>query len=144
MFKYLILMLSLVLSLEANAQGSCKYARSDLKALSCVIFMESRGSTMLDKHAVAFVALNRSQSSKYPSSIRKVVYQKGQFSWTNLPNTLLIPKERKAWIEATEIAENILNGEVDDPTNGAIYFSKKRMKYMKRITLKTGDHYYGT
>lgn len=57
--KHLILVLGLMLSFGGNQAGSCKYARSELKALSCVIYYEARGATKIDKIATAFVALNR-------------------------------------------------------------------------------------
>ena len=144
MFKHLILGVVITLcSIKQFQYNDCSYARTDHHALSCAIYFEARGQSLKDKKAVAFVAINRAEKDSYPSTVRKVVYQEGQFSWTNLPNTLLIPKEKKEWQEAQRIARLALDERLDDPTNGQIYFSKRKMKYMKRVTLKTGVHYYG-
>lgn len=141
--KTLILLLGLVLSFGGQAAGSCKYARSELKALSCVIYYEARGATKLDKVATAFVALNRVDHPDFSDNLTKVVYKRHQFTWTKSSYSNLTPKNRKAWQESMRIASLVLNDEIDDPTNGQVYFGRKKMKYMKKVTLKTGVHYYG-
>lgn len=141
--KILILLLGLVLSSGGWQAGSCKYQRSELKALSCVVYYEARGASKLDKIATAFVALNRVEHPDFSDKLTKVVYRKHQFTWTRASYSNLTPKNKKAWEESMRIASLVLNDEIDDPTNGQIYFGKKRMKYMKKVTLKTGVHYYG-
>lgn len=74
--KLLILLLGLLLSFGGNAAGSCKYARSELKALSCVIYYEARGATIVDKIATAFVAINRVDHPNFSNKLTKVVYRK--------------------------------------------------------------------
>lgn len=141
--KHLILVLGLMLSFGGNQAGSCKYARSELKALSCVVYYEARGATKIDKIATAFVALNRVDHPDFSDNLTKVVYKRHQFTWTRDSYSNLTPKNKKAWEESKHIASLVLNDEVDDPTNGQVYFGKYRMKYMKQVTLKTGAHYYG-
>lgn len=141
--KTLIFMLGLVLSFGGHQAGSCKYARSELKALSCVIYYEARGATKLDKIATAFVAVNRVDHPDFSSSLKKVVYKKHQFTWTKGSYSNLTPKNKKAWNESIRLASLVLNDKLEDPTNGQVYFGRKKMKYMKKVTLKTGAHYYG-
>lgn len=142
MMKTLTLLLGLFLSF-GGYQKSCKYSETDFKALSCVIYFEARGASHIDKIGTAFVAVNRVEDGKFPKSIRKVIYAPSAFSWTNDAYITLIPKEKKAWKEAQQIARLVLNDELEDPTNGQVYFSRKKMKYMRKVTLKTGAHVYG-
>lgn len=141
--KHLILVLGLLLSFGGNQAGSCKYARSELKALSCVVYYEARGASKLDKIATAFVALNRVDHPEFSNDLTKVVYKKHQFTWTRGSYGNLTPKNKKAWEESQRIASLVLNDEVSDPTNGQVYFGKYKMKYMKKVTLRTGVHFYG-
>lgn len=140
--KTLILLLGLTLSFGGH-QKSCKHSETDFKALSCAIYFEARGATKVDKVSTAFVAINRVENKKFPKSIRKVIYAPGAFSWTDDAYITLIPKEERAWKEAQRIAMLVLNDRVDDPTNGQVYFGRTKMKYMKRVTLKTRAHVYG-
>ncbi len=141
--RFLVALILYLCVFNSFQYNDCSYARTAHKALSCVIYYEARGVSKIDKVSTAFVAINRANTEEFPSTIPKVVYQEGQFSWTNLPNTLLIPKEERAWKEAQRIAMLVLNDRVDDPTNGQVYFGRTKMKYMKRVTLKTRAHVYG-
>lgn len=143
--KYIYLAFSLLFTTMsvAGVSTSCKSARSELKALSCVIYYEARGATKLDKIATAFVAVNRVDHPDFSSSLKKVVYKKHQFTWTKGSYSNLTPKNKKAWNESIRLASLVLNDKLEDPTNGQVYFGRKKMKYMKKVTLKTGVHYYG-
>jgi len=46
------------------------------------IFFEARNQSTLGQAAVAWVTLNRVESTRYPDTICEVVWQKSQFSWT--------------------------------------------------------------
>ena len=143
--RYIVLLFSLLFSSTsmAGVSTSCKSARSELKALSCVIYYEARGASKLDKIATAFVAINRVDHPDFSSSLKKVVYKKHQFTWTKASYSNLTPKNKKAWNESIKLASLVLNDKLEDPTNGQVYFGRKKMKYMKKVTLKTGAHYYG-
>lgn len=143
--KYITLVISLLFTniSIAGVSTSCKSAKSDLKALSCVVYYEARGATKTDKIATAFVAVNRVNHPKFSNKLTKVVYRKHQFTWTKYSSSNLTPKNKAAWEESLRIASLVLNDEVDDPTNGQVYFGKCKMKYMKQVTLRTGAHYYG-
>ena len=127
----------------AGVSTSCKSAKSDLKALSCVVYYEARGAPEIDKIATAFVAVNRVNHPKFSNKLTNVVYRRHQFTWTKNSYSSLNPKNKTAWSESLRIASLVLNSRVDDPTNGQVYFGKYKMRYMKQVTLKTGAHYYG-
>jgi uncharacterized protein YgiM (DUF1202 family) len=56
------------------------YTNEDLKLLACLIHAEAGTQSYEGKLAVANVVINRVKSSKYPDTIKSVIYQKGQFS----------------------------------------------------------------
>ncbi len=56
------------------------YTTEDLKLLACLVHAESGTQSYEGKLAVANVVLNRMKSSKYPDTIKAVIYQSGQFS----------------------------------------------------------------
>ena len=56
------------------------YCTEDLKLLACLVHAEAGTQSYEGKLAVANIVLNRVRSSKYPNSIKKVIYQSGQFT----------------------------------------------------------------
>lgn len=59
---------------------NCDYTEDDLKLLACLVHAEAGTQNYEGKLAVANVVINRVKSSKYPNTIKGVIYQKGQFS----------------------------------------------------------------
>lgn len=55
------------------------YTKAELRLLSCLIYCESGNQPYAGKLAVGIVVMNRKQSSQFPNSISKVIYQKSQF-----------------------------------------------------------------
>lgn len=98
------------------------------------IFFEARNQSTLGQESVAWVTLNRMNSSKYPNSICGVVWQSKQFSWTHdglsdKPSSNIL--EQKAWEKAGHIAEKVLFKyamDHKDPTNGAIMYHADYVK----------------
>lgn len=65
---------------EAKQREKTPYSEEDLKLLSCLVHAEAGTQSYEGKLAVANVVLNRVKSSKYPNTIKDVIYQRGQFS----------------------------------------------------------------
>ena len=92
------------------------------------IFFEARNQSTLGQVAVAWVTLNRVESSRYPDSICEVVWQKSAFSWTvdglsDKPSDNIL--EQNAWKLAEDLAEETLKNWVvgqKDPTLGANHY----------------------
>ncbi len=61
-------------------QEGVDYNVDDLMLLACLVHAEAGTQTYEGKLAVANVVLNRIKSSKYPDSMKAVIYQPGQFS----------------------------------------------------------------
>lgn len=72
---------------EAKAQS-----KTELDCLTENIYHESRGEPVEGQIAVAATTLNRLMSDRYPDTVCDVVYEKGQFSWTNMNKKIKKPK----------------------------------------------------
>lgn len=59
---------------------STSHSVNELTLLACLVHAEAGNQSYEGKLAVANVVLNRVRSSKYPNSIKGVIYQRGQFS----------------------------------------------------------------
>lgn len=75
------------------------------------IFFEARNQSTLGQVAVAWVTLNRVESSRYPNTICGVVWENKQFSWTHdgksdKPSSNVV--EQRAWEDSGLIAEVVL------------------------------------
>lgn len=100
---------------------------SERECLALAIYHEARGETKQSKLAVAHVVLNRTKSRIFPATVCEVVYQRGQFSWTQDRHSDT-PRERKAWLTSQRIADRVLEGYYEDPTNRALYFYSTRIR----------------
>lgn len=97
------------LNKKAAAQGNT------LRQLAKLIHGEARGESFEGQVAVGAVVLNRVHSNAFPSSIPKVIFQKGQF--TAIDDGQFNTKPTATSYKA---ARKALNGA--DPTNGALYY----------------------
>lgn len=57
-----------------------KYNKADLRLMSAIIYCEAGSEPYAGKVAVGIVVMNRVKSKAFPNTIRKVIYQKSQFS----------------------------------------------------------------
>ena len=103
-------------------------SEKELFELTRAIYFEARGEDDLGQAAVAHVILNRVKSPLYPDTVREVVWQKGQFSWTQDGKSDRMTDPR-AIQKAVDIALAVSRGKIKDPTGGSMhYFAHKRVK----------------
>lgn len=57
-----------------------QYTASELRYMTSIIYCEARGESYQGKKAVGIVVMNRVRSDKFPNTVKKVIYQSGQFS----------------------------------------------------------------
>ena len=113
------------------------------KCLTEAVYYEARNDTEKGQQAVADVVLNRVEHKSYPNSVCKVVYQKGQFSWSkNKPAV----KEKAAWEKAEKLAERKLKRQYalvrEDVTSGATHFQKSEKGWKGTVKIgKIGKHH---
>ena len=91
------------------------------ECLALNIYHEARGERVEGQIAVAQVTLNRVKHDEWGSTICEVVYQPKQFSWTHMIEDQA-PKYSKSWRKAKIIARDVMIGNVEDPTMGAVYY----------------------
>ncbi len=56
------------------------YSKADLRLMSAIIYCEANMEPYAGKVGVGIVVMNRVKSSSFPSTIKGVIYQRGQFS----------------------------------------------------------------
>lgn len=116
---------------------------SETICLAKNIYHEARGESIHGKLAVAKVTLNRVSSGKFAKTICGVVYQQGQFSWTNSKYKPILDKQ--AWENSLYIAKLIML----DPNlskTPAMYYHNLRVNpkwNLERIN-KIGNHIFYT
>jgi len=74
----------------------------ETQCLARNIYHEARGEPWQGKMAVAIVTLNRTEHWRFPNTICKVVYQPGQFTWTQYRNLRIY--EIRAWQDSVLVA----------------------------------------
>ena len=120
--------------------------------LAEAIYFESRGEPRDSQVAVAHVVLNRVANKSFPGRVCSVIREgeqlgKGrcQFHWRcdDKPDA---PSEYVAWQDAQSLAEEVLAGEVPDPTRGALFFHATHVtpQWASRLrrTARIGSHIY--
>lgn len=128
----------------------CSKSDTARDVLACNIYKESRGEGVKGMMAVGLVTLNRLEHSSFPTSIRKVVYQKKQFSWANTEKNVKIT-HKDSWKDAKMVASFLLSikdntfiYEKVDFTDGSTYFHTKSVKPIWRHqlvhTVDVGNH----
>lgn len=118
----------------ANVVHKCSKQDTKENLLACAVYAESRGQGKKGMVAVGNVVINRVNSPEFPKSIRGVLYQPGQFSYTY--QGAFSAKDQQSWLEAKAIAAQLLYldnnfpeaREAIDITKGATYFKKRTMR----------------
>ena len=67
---------------KKKASNKKKYTPAELKYMTCIIYCEARGEGYAGQMAVGIVVMNRKKSEDFPDTIKKVIYQRGQFTPT--------------------------------------------------------------
>lgn len=129
-FVATVCLISLFVSNAAVAADNC----DELRVLALNMYYEARGEGPDGMQMVGEVTLNRVEHPSYPNNICDVVYQHDQFSWTRTSSDHTL-REQELWAEALEIAEKLLNDEIDRFDNGATHFlNPNKMRSLPRWT----------
>lgn len=90
----------------------------EIEMLKYIVEQETRGGSYRHKCIITNVVLNRVKDSRFPNTVKEVLFQKNQFS-----STWNYYQKRNKPDKKTENAVNdVLNGRVEDESNGALYF----------------------
>lgn len=87
--------------------------KNNTLCLALNIYNEARGSSIDDMIATSMTVISRSHDDRYSdiksrNVICDVVFAKKQYSWTNV-DEIKLPKERKSWKQAQNLAFLIIN-----------------------------------
>lgn len=112
----------------------------DVYLLARLIHGEARGEPYKGMVAVAAVVLNRVESSLFPNSMAKVIYQSGAFSVVDDGQINLAPDT-----DSLKAARDAINGW--DPSGGALFYynpAKTKNKYIRSrpVILTIGEHVF--
>jgi spore germination cell wall hydrolase CwlJ-like protein len=100
--------------------------------LALNIFHEARSEPIQSQVAVAAITMNRVNDKEHPSSICKVVYEPSAFSWTQEFTEIIEPAltndiEKKAYLQAKQIASLYIQGKLKNPIGSRKYFNHKSL-----------------
>jgi spore germination cell wall hydrolase CwlJ-like protein len=113
---------------KPREQVSLDLSERELFELTRAIYHEARGEDALGQAAVAHVILNRVKSPLYPDTVREVVWQPDQFSFTNDGRSERMT-DLQAIQKAVDTALAVSRGKIKDPTGRALhYFAHKKVR----------------
>ena len=130
-------------NIAATNKGTIMYTQSDLDLLARLITAEAGNQPYTAKVAVGAVVVNRVKDSRFPNTIKGVIYEKsyGYYQFTPVQNGMI---NKPASQDAIKAAYEALNGV--DPTNGALYFfdntATNKWLWSKPIALRSGKMVY--
>lgn len=106
-------------SVEWMAEATCD---KGIDCLAQAVYFEARGEVKAGQVAVAQVIMNRVHSPKYPNSIKEVVWQPKQFSYTHDgKHERMLDQVAKA--KAYDVAHFVLNyGQFFDSMEGSDHY----------------------
>lgn len=92
------------------------YTEEELNMLSHLIYAEGGSDTVTDEHqlAIGSVVLNRIADSRFPNTMKGVIFQKGQYACTwdgnyyKTPNQRAINNAKILLIEGSKIPANVI------------------------------------
>lgn len=123
----------------------CKKDDSAVNILACNMYREARGESDSGMMSIAFVTLNRKDNDKFPQTVKKIVYQSGQFSWTSGSSSFKV-YEKERWEKAKEFAAFLIKVHTTnkivydalDITKGSTYYHSKKVKpYWTKVMIRT-------
>lgn len=130
----------------------CNKSNNSHEILSCAIYFEARGEKTLGMASVGHVILNRKEKNAKLPSIKSVVYQKNQFTYTTRKNLIVLSKDQTTWQQAQNIAKTLILLDkfgvrsYVDPTDGATYYHTKDVRPKWRhafdVTLVHKNHIF--
>lgn len=129
MIKFLIFLSIFTTSPSIFADRmSCNIRTSSYDCLVCNCFHESRGEPMEGKIAVLKTVMSRHEDKifNWPDSICGIVYDDGQFSWTQdkFSNNISVTKDID--IKSLKDCRQAANIALDEGSNGIIFFNNPK------------------
>jgi N-acetylmuramoyl-L-alanine amidase len=111
--------------------GAAVGGQPDEEAVECVataVYYEARGEKEAGQDAVAHVILNRADHDAFPDTPCEVIEDGCEFSFMcdGKPVRMADTDDRE---DAFEVAEAVVEGEREDPTDGALFFHSRSVQH---------------
>ncbi|MEM7195752.1 MAG: cell wall hydrolase [Pseudomonadota bacterium] len=111
---------------ETSIEPVFKFDRAkyghQLGCLAMNIYHEGRGESAEGRAAIASVTMNRVRSKHFPNSVCEVVWQRKQFSWTEVAPRHHVVKDQKAWRQALVMAKLFIDGARESAVGSATHY----------------------
>ncbi len=102
--KAAVALLATAMCGAASAAPNCDRNMDDDRiALACNLYYEARAEGYQGMIAIVAVTMNRVDSKYSPNTVREVVWERKQFSWTH-DGQYDTPRNKAAWKQAMQIA----------------------------------------
>lgn len=108
-----------------------------IACLALAIYFEARGEPEMGQAAVAHVIMNRVASARFPDDACAVVKQPAQFSFYSDGKSDQ-PADPHAYMQAVLVALAVVDGDIPDPTGGAMWYHADYVKPGWRLGLVAG------
>jgi spore germination cell wall hydrolase CwlJ-like protein len=138
--------------IEVEETSEKSYTDEELRLMSAIIFCEAGSESYAGKVAVGIVVMNRVRSSKFPNTIKGVVYEKKQFSPASngmlkkaLNNYDSGKFTMKNHLDSIKAAKKVLEGCTTVTLNGEEVNMKSYLffsRYLSNRKLKIGHHMF--
>lgn len=112
--------MAILLFCSQSLSETCDYERQ-IEVLALNMYHEARGEGPDGMQMVGEVTLERVEHEYFPDNVCDVVYQRSQFSWTRTRSNHT-PSDEELWQVSLELAENLINGEIEYFDTGATHF----------------------
>lgn len=96
----------------------------DLYLLARLVESEAGNESYETKMMIASVVMNRVADSRFPNSIKEVIYQKGQFEVTARKVNGVLMIDREPSLDSLRVANDILNKGSILPSNVLVFYQK--------------------
>ena len=106
----------------------------EIRLLAALIYCEAGNQSYTGKVAVGSVVMNRISSSRYPNTLKGVIYQRGQFTPAGSGKLARVLASNSIPSACYDAAREALEGA--KPVGNALYFNTRRGSF------KLGDHYF--
>lgn len=127
---------------EKKESADMRLNTQDCYCLAKIAMAEAENQDTEGKALVMLVVLNRVKSAGFPDSVRKVIYQNGQFSPVSNGRYDSVEPDKDCWM-ALDMVQNGWN-----ESRGALYFESKSDSTWHEDNLqflfKHGEHYFYT
>lgn len=111
---------------DTTREQRCKRSRECSKMAEALVY-EARGESMLGAVAVAYVIVERTQNpERWPKTVRGVVAQKNQFSYTTRRQK--VKPKPEDWERAYIASYQVLHGEVENPIGKSDHYHTLKVK----------------